>query len=115
MNYQEFSEITNALFQAVVLESQDDWTFEDWHDCAHEVIDSCAEVIYTANAWDLVSSIRANSYSLFSDAEDALHDMGMEFPANDIDLHMTSLAYQILMNQVMGMVEAKFYPQERIA
>ena len=113
MNYQEFSEINNALFQAVVLESQDDWTYEDWHDCAHEVIDSCAEVVYTANAWDLVASIRANAYGLFSDAEMALDDMGVEFC--DLDGHMTLLAYQILMNQVMGMIEAKFYPKEAVA
>ena len=113
MNYQEFSETTNALFQAVVLESQDDWTFEDWHDCAHEIVDGCAEVIYTAKAWDLVSSIRMNSYTLFSDAEDALNDLGIEFV--DLDGHMTLLAYQILLNQVMGMVEAKFYPKEAVA
>ena len=114
MNYKEFSEITGVLFQAVVLESQDDWTFEDWYDCAHEVVNSCAEVVYTANAWDLVSSIRMKSYLLFSDAEDALNDMGIEFV--DLDGHMKKLAYQILFNQVMGMVEAmKFYPKEVVA
>lgn len=110
MNYNEFKTITEELFKAVVMESQDDWSFDDWFDTAHEIVESSAEVIYTANAWDLVSSIRMNSFSLFADAEQALDDLGVEF--SDIDLHMTSMAYQILMNQVMGMIEVKFYPAE---
>jgi hypothetical protein len=110
MNYNEFTNIVNVIFDALEQEQEDTWTFEDWHDRAHEIIDGCAEVIYTATAWDLVSSIRANAFSLFVDAENALDDMGMEF--DDIDKHMCALSYQILINQVMGLVEVKYYPAE---
>ena len=113
MNYNEFTNIVNVLFDALEQESQDTWTFEDWHDRAIEIVDGCAEVIYTATAWDLVSSVRANSFSLFADAESALDDMGMEF--DDIDRHMCALSYQILINQVMGLVDAKYYPQEQVS
>ena len=112
MTYNEFNNIVNVLFEALETEAQDDWTFEDWHDRAHEIVDGCAEVIYTATAWDLVSSVRNSCYSLFDQAQDALDDMGMEF--DDIDNHMTALSYQILINQVMGLVDAKHYPVEAV-
>lgn len=110
MTYTDFTATVQNLFDAVKSEATEDWTFDEWFEMAHETIDSCAEVIYTANAWDLVSSIRANCFTLFTDAEQALDDLGMEF--DDIDKHMTAMAYQILMIQVMGMVEASVYPEE---
>lgn len=114
MTHSEFTNIVNILFDALEQEHKiakaiygDDceWTFEEWHDKAHEIVDGCAEVVYTATAWDLVSSIRANAYSLFAEAEASLDDLGMEF--DDIDAHMCALSYQILMGQVMGLVDAK--------
>jgi hypothetical protein len=110
MTYNEFHNIVNVLFEAVETEAQDDWTFDDWSDMAHQVVDGCAEVIYTATAWDLVSTIRHSAYYLFADAEEALDSMGMTF--DDIDQHITALSYQILNDQVMALVEAKYYPVE---
>ena len=121
MTYNEFDNIVNVLFEALEMEQKNsyanwaqdrEWTYEDWHDMAHEIVDGCAEVIYTATAWDLVSSVRNSCYSLFAQAEDALEDIGYEF--KDIDSNMTALSYQILMNQVMGMVDAKYYPVEAV-
>jgi len=121
MTYNEFENIVNVLFDALEQEykkakaiygDDSEWEFDEWHDCAHEIVDGCAEVIYTATAWDLVSSVRMSCYSLFAEAEDTLADLDYKF--DDIDHHMSALSYQILINQVMGLVEAKYYPVEAV-
>jgi len=110
MTYNEFHNIVGILFEAVEMEAQEDWTFDDWSEMAHQVVEGCAEVVYTATAWDLVSTVRHSAYYLFADAEEALESMGMTF--DDIDQHITALSYQILKDQVMHNVEEKHAPVE---
>ena len=68
-----------------------EYDLADALDHVHEVVDGLQEVIYYAQAWDLVNMIRLSNYSLYQDAQEMLHDMGMD--DTDLNKLMSSMAY----------------------
>jgi len=68
-----------------------------------ESVDGCAEVIYTAEAYEVVCSARSYYYETFDIANDALRDTGGD-RINDgetIDDIITRLAYWIIHTEAM--------------
>ena len=68
-----------------------EYDLADALDHVHETVDGLQEVIYYAQAWDLVNMIRQSNYGLYQDAQEMLHDMGMD--DTDLNTLMSSMAY----------------------
>ena len=66
-----------------------------------ESIDGCAEVIYTAEAYEVVCSARSYYYETFDAANMVLQDMGGDriYDGETIDDIITRLAYWIIHTQ----------------
>ena len=78
----------------------------DWYDIAHELADGSQYVIYYGMAWDLVTMIRQQDFSLFDSAEDSAFDHGIEFEsANQM---MTMIAYELIYQHIMLTLNDRF-------
>ena len=85
----------------------------DWHDIAHELTDGSQYVIYYGMAWDLVTMIRQQDYSLYDCAEDSAFNYGVEFEsANQM---MSLIAYEIIYQHIMLTLNDKFNKMEDAA
>lgn len=51
-------------------------------------------VTYYYRSYDIVHAVRENNFDLFNEANEELASMGESY--NDMDAHMTALAYQIV-------------------
>jgi len=79
---------------------------DDWHDIAHELADGSQYVIYYGMAWDLVTMMRQQDYSLYDCAEDSSFNYGVEFEsANQM---MSLIAYEIIYQHIMLTLNNRF-------
>ena len=86
---------------------------DDWPDIAHELADGSQYVIYYGMAWDLVTMIRQQDYSLYDCAEDSAFNYGVEFEsANQM---MALIAYEIIYQHIMLTLNNKFNKMEDAA
>ena len=88
--------------------AEDAWEqFKDNEDKAEEFIwesvDGCAEVIYTAEAYEVVCDARVHNYNTFEIANDNLQDTGgyRIYDGETIDDIITRLAYWIIHTEAM--------------
>ena len=68
-----------------------------------ESVDGCSEVIYTAEAYEVVCSARSYYYETFDMANDELRDTGGDriYDGETIDDIITRLAYWIIHTEAM--------------